>query len=776
MPHAKISAKQRFERIFYFFPFQLLLVHLKKNHAFLIFWFLMFAMVTGHFAAKFGVPYLFLYPEYLGHVNFTSHFLIGFACGGFIMAFNITSYVVNAFRFPFIATLSRPFLKYCINNAFIPLAFVITYLICLVDFQLNKELEPAGRVVFNVIGFLSGNAMFLLISFIYFFSTNKNLVKLFGMSVHDAPVSEKKKRKKLRKSPVQGIIYRRERWYNIFSRDRKWHIETYLSGLFRISLARPADHYGRSMLYSVFTQNHLNATVFEAMVLITVLVLGLFRENAYFVIPAGSSVFLLFAIFLMVFSAIHSWLRGWATSVFIALLLLLNFLSKYEAFTYTTYAYGLDYDVPKTEYSKSALDSIRNINFSDDYSLHISILDKWLQREKARKLGSKPKMVLINCSGGGLRSAMWTYHILQHADSVNGGDVMHNARLITGSSGGMLGSAYFREIFLRKQQDKEFRNEQFVQDMGKDILNPVAFTIAVNDLFLRLQKFAYQGHRYTKDRGFAFEQQVNRNTRHMLDKTLSDYRRFEEDASIPIMVFAPAMVNDGRRVLISSLPSAFLTRSAPFGNVINDDVPESIEFLRFFDKQHAGHLRFLSAIRMNATFPYIMPVTSLPSEPSIDVMDAGIRDNFGLTISLKYLYTFKNWIARNTDGVVIIQTRDKPHNFEIDDGPGRNFFQNMISPLGSFYSNWPNIQNFSQDELLQYAGHWFNGRLEVIRFELPHKENQNISLSWHLTKKEKEAILSAIHLPENSSALFRLNSLLSGDKPDAALADHKTLY
>lgn len=719
-------------------------------------------MVTEHFAAKFGVPYLFLYPDYFGKVDFISHLFLGFACGGFIMAYNITSYVVNAFRFPFIATLSRPFLKYCINNSIIPLAFIITYIICLFRFQLNKEFESVFKILLNIAGFLIGNCLFLLISFFYFLSTNKNIFKLFGITEQKAKKSRKQIRKKLKKSPVQGIIYRRERWYNIFNRDRKWHIETYLSGLFRISLARSADHYGRNMLYSVFTQNHINASFFEAMVLITVLVLGLFRENELFVIPAGSSIFLLFSISLMIYSALHSWLRGWATSVFIGAILLLNYLSKYETFNYTTYAYGLDYNSSKAEYSKKALNKIRNSNYNKDYTTHINILNKWLTNVKTINPDKKPKLVMINCSGGGLRSAMWTYYILQYADSLTQGKLMRNARLITGSSGGMLGSAYLREIYLHNKHTdtNKFNTNQCVMDMGKDILNPVAFTITVNDLFLRLQKFSYQGHRYTKDRGFAFEQQVNKNTHHLLDKTIGDYKQPEENAEIPIMIFTPVMLNDGRRVLISSLPSAFLTRSTPFGNVINDDVPEGIEFHRFFSKQNADMLRFLSAIRMSATFPYIMPVTSLPSYPTIDVMDAGIRDNFGLVTTLKYLYTFRVWIAENTDGVVIIQTRDKAHDFEIDPEPDRSLFQNIVNPLGSFYNNWPNIQNFNQDELLQYASHWFKGRLEVIRLELQQTNQANISLSWHLTKKEQEAILSANELPENKSALLRLKSLL----------------
>jgi hypothetical protein len=50
--------------------------------------------------------------------------------GGFITAFNLYSYAMHGYRFPFIATIARPFLKFNINNAVIPGLFVLTFLWC----------------------------------------------------------------------------------------------------------------------------------------------------------------------------------------------------------------------------------------------------------------------------------------------------------------------------------------------------------------------------------------------------------------------------------------------------------------------------------------------------------------------------------------------------------------------------------------------------------------------------------------------------------------------
>ncbi len=120
----EIDRSEKLRRVFYFFPVQLFLVHLKKNQMMLFYWLILFGFILRKIAPKYGIPYLFLNPEYLNKVNFWSYLIIGVAVGGFIMAFNISSYIMNAFRFPFLATTANPFLKYCLNNFFIPAGFV----------------------------------------------------------------------------------------------------------------------------------------------------------------------------------------------------------------------------------------------------------------------------------------------------------------------------------------------------------------------------------------------------------------------------------------------------------------------------------------------------------------------------------------------------------------------------------------------------------------------------------------------------------------------------
>ena len=118
--------KAHITRFIYSLPVQLLLLHFRRYQVILIPWFILFATVTGNFLKPYGADSLMLAPEYIGSVNALSIAIVGFAIGTFIMSWNITTFILHSKLIKFLATTAQPFLKYCINNAIIPLAFLIT--------------------------------------------------------------------------------------------------------------------------------------------------------------------------------------------------------------------------------------------------------------------------------------------------------------------------------------------------------------------------------------------------------------------------------------------------------------------------------------------------------------------------------------------------------------------------------------------------------------------------------------------------------------------------
>ena len=123
----------------------------------------------------FGANTLFLAPEYLGNVNALSTGLVGFSIGIFMMSWNITTFILHTKHIRFLATTAQPFLKYCINNAVIPVIFLIYYFIEAVNYDRYQELIPVKDIVMLLSFFLIGFTLSILVSFGYFFGADKNI-------------------------------------------------------------------------------------------------------------------------------------------------------------------------------------------------------------------------------------------------------------------------------------------------------------------------------------------------------------------------------------------------------------------------------------------------------------------------------------------------------------------------------------------------------------------------------------------------------------------------
>jgi hypothetical protein len=61
-----------------------------------------------------------------------------------------------------------------------------------------------------------------------------------------------------------------------------------------------------------------------------------------------------------------------------------------------------------------------------------------------------------------------------------------------------------------------------------------------------------------------------------------------------------------------------------------------------------------------------------------------------------------------------------------------------------------------------YAQSWYRGKIELVEFDLNSAfgEQQEISMNFHLTTKEKKKILEALDRPENRLAFKKLRKLL----------------
>ncbi len=736
------------QKIFRFFPFLLLLALVKHNRISMVFWLLLWGIVSGSLFAGYGLFNLYLYPEYLGTVDFTSHAILGFSLGGFIMAFNMTGYILHGAKFPLIATLNKPFLKYCLNNFIVPGLFLVYFTIALVHYQLNSELDTFTEVAYRLAGFYSGVLVFVVLTLTYFFSTNLNLDKLLGIA------GGTKNGKNNSVKPMRNLFSRNENWRAIFGRKGKFWVHTYLSGPLKIALARDSRHYDARTLKAVFSQNHINASLFELVTVISIVFFSLLRETPVFQLPAAASITLLLTVILMFAGAVYSWLKDWSFPFFIVLVLLYNFISSHPDYSFKSYAYGLKYSGEQTVYNDSLLTQFAfdSAVVQSEKAQAREMLLKRISNLKT-KTGKKPKLVFINCSGGGLRATMWTYRVMQHLDSTLNGKLLDYSPLINGSSGGMWGAAYYREMYRQSLVNSGINptDSIYLERIGSEVLNNIALSFALHDWLIRTRKFTYAGESYTKDRGLAFERKFSLNTAGVLDKKISDYSAQVKNAEIPQMILSPTIANDGKRLLISSVPVSYLTAPRHIQHLRNDFNPESVDYRRLFENQNPDSLRLLSALRMSSTFFYVLPNVTLPAEPAMEVLDAGVRDNTGMLNTIRFLDAHSEVINEHTSGAVVVQIHDKYKKTKYSVGYGRSFLRTLSAPLRAVYGNYLNMQNYTHDELLSQTALNVND-LDVVRFELMTEAEDDISLSWRLTNKEKNRIKKAIHRGDNRVA------------------------
>ncbi|HAD11097.1 MAG TPA: phospholipase, partial [Saprospirales bacterium] len=619
-------------QIYYSFPVRLVVLHLRSHLILLIVWLILASFSAGLAGRFFGMHYLMLTPEYHGLVNFWSFLLSGIAFGALVMVWHLTTYLLCSNRFPFLATLGAPFTKYSINNSLIPLSFLAVWLTCTIWFQWHDELTSTGEIIWNITGFVLGALVITGLFAAYFHLTNKDLDS-FNWTPR-----------------LGGRVLFRQRLPSVQDIQigvTRWRVDTYLTERGHPRLVRSVSHYDPQVLEQVFRQNHWNAVVVLIVALFLLMAQGIFMEKSWARIPAGATIYLLSSIVMALYGAIRFWFRQWGTAVFLGLIFTVNLLTGWGLFNYRNRAYGLDYSREnKAPYAYKEFEKMATpAHIRADKAATQKILENWLEKNRTPE-NPKPKLVLICVSGGGHRAALWTMQTLQKADIATGGKLLRQSALITGASGGLLGAAHVREAMLRYAQGDPLtpQDPALLEDMGKDLLNAISFGVVANDLFFPISSFTSGNFSYRKDRGYLFEHQLNENTRGFFSRKLSEYRQPEQEALIPMLIASPFILNDGRRLLISPQGVSYLMQPNA-GKLAAQVEIDGIDFGRFFATQQADSLAFSSAMRMNCTYPFIMPNVWLPTQPSVEALDAGFRDNYGIGLAVRFAHVFKSMLG-----------------------------------------------------------------------------------------------------------------------------------
>lgn len=710
---------------------------------------MLFATLTGDFMQTFGAYSLFLAPEYLGEVTAISTGIVGVAIGVFFMGWNITTFILHSKSIRFLASTAQPFLKYCINNSILPLTFLIVYFFNAVSYAHNQELFSIAQILSMIGGFIAGVSCTILISFIYFFGADKTIYRSMSNTIKIA----------------NSNYDEQERTHHLPAEKNEWRVDWFLSAKFQLRKPRDVRHYSQDFLESVFKRHHFAAVIAIVLAFIFLVLVGYISDSHLFQLPAAASIIILFTLLIAVSGAFSLFLKTWSIPVLVAIYLMLNWLYQNDIIDPRNKAYGLEYQKKseRPEYNKAAILALaEDSNAKIDKAKMIEVLEKW----KARQGKEKPILYIINTSGGGTRSSTFTMNTLQKLDSLFGGKLMKETFLINGASGGLLGAAYFRELYYEKLQGKQInlQDRRWVDNISKDLLNPLFSSFVARDIMGPVQKFKVNGHFYAKDRGYAFEQKLNENTENAMDKSIGDYAIAEKNAFIPTMFLNSVISRDGRKMLICTMPVRFMMRANIDTNRITHSDPDLVDFHSFFKNMDGDGIRFLSALRMNATFPYVLPNVWLPTNPIIDVMDAGLRDNFGQETALRFIDKFKDWLQANTSDVVVIQIRDRPLGDWEKPYESKSLISLVTKPFLLLQNNWYKLQDYYQYDQLSYLEKNYGEHFHRICFQyVPQVQEAAASLSFHLTASEKRDIAIAVKNPTNLAEFNKLTFIRKGD-------------
>ncbi len=297
--------------------------------------------------------------------------------------------------------------------------------------------------------------------------------------------------------------------------------------------------------------------------------------------------------------------------------------------------------------------------------------------------GVESPLIVMAVSGGGLRSAAWTFRVLAELElrcAEKGFDFAKHVRVVAGASGGMLGAAYYVHTLPTLAQRQEIINDrtggklksrrdkllkEHLEVLSGDFLTPVVNQLVYNDLPSLFSPFPVK-----TDRGERLQHEW---AEKLFDggrgPTFGALYEKESKGEVPSLVFSPMLVEDGRRLLVTNLDLRYVVTnsggSVPDGG--DDGLSgkpgvysyEALELFRLFPEARAD-FRVATAIRMSASFPFFSPAVSLPTRPRRRVVDAGYYDNYGVSLLCSYLSSGKHepWITKNASKVLLVQIRD----------------------------------------------------------------------------------------------------------------------
>ncbi len=342
--------------------------------------------------------------------------------------------------------------------------------------------------------------------------------------------------------------------------------------------------------------------------------------------------------------------------------------------------------------------------------------------------------VVVATSGGGIQAAAWTASVLAQLHRELPGDFARQIRLISGVSGGSVGAMYTVNAYRGGTLDRADLKARVFEPAAASSLDDIAWGFVYPD-FLRLF-VPFLGWR---DRGWAAEhawlraESVWQRARG-LDQPLASWRPDTLAARRPAVIFNATVAENGSRIVLATTDFQRGLRGR----------------MSFAEIYPALDLAIVTAARLSATFPYVIPAARaagpLPSRASYHFVDGGYYDNFGIS-------SVADWLVEampappevgGVKRILVLQIRGP---IGATDAPAmgrrRGFFHQLMAPLATVARTRTISQvshNSAELRLLCEVAAGRGVTLDTAVFQYPY---QDTPLSWHLTKKQADAVWNA---------------------------------
>jgi hypothetical protein len=425
---------------------------------------------------------------------------------------------------------------------------------------------------------------------------------------------------------------------------------------------------------------------------------------------------------------------------------------------------------------------------------------------KARTGQEKPVLVLLATSGGAYRASFWTALVLDRiaAEAGPGGrfaGLPGNIRLIAGASGGMVAGAYFAALshdrggqppdhlaFAIAQDTVEYQRgrgpngEAVFRGRQRRIPIPRDSLSTVIQRFIRRDMLgAFKPGVRTVDRGAMLENQWL-----TLRRPFAEIAVGEAAGLCPSIVFSPMLIETGSVAFISNLDLTELRklRLEPGEGMeaLND---HSVELFDAFPTARET-LTLATAVRLNATFPYISPALSLPVIPGRRVVDSGYYDNYGGDVLSAWLAAepVREWVSENCAGVAILQVNAFAHDpTEKPASRVARALQGITSPPEGLFSARAASQNLRNNQQLKLVEQLYEAALGeradrctpfIRRFAF--EAFADASMSWYLPDGELEALRRLLPHHETFSHGATTNTRAVDHPPGSRAARQRDAY